>query len=154
MYPNANIPRNHDLIGGEVRNHLTYLGIKTDENGIRYYDFAYDGSYSARYNKVPKTIINYLLYELAFFRAGFEWGFYYETTCDAMHFMLTENDITRHMHTDIGLRKVYEYIDPEWIYVPTPSPTPEPVRTPKGLITPDPNVKPTPTPTPAPTPKK
>lgn len=151
MYPNANIPRNHDLIGGEVRNHLTYLGIKTDETGIRYYDFAYDGSYSARYNKVPKTIINYLLYELAFFRAGFEWGFYYETTCDAMHFMLTENDINRHMHTDIGLRKVYEYIDPEWIYVPTPSPTPEPVRTPKGLITPDPNAKPTPAATPTPT---
>ncbi|MEZ4627873.1 MAG: hypothetical protein R2912_07250 [Eubacteriales bacterium] len=131
MFPNKNIPRNHDLIGGEVRNHLVYNGIKTDENGISYYDFTYDGTYSAKYKKVPKTIVNYLVFELAFFRAGFEWGFYYETTCDAMHFMLTENDRNRHMHTDIGLRKVYAYIEPDWVYVPTPSPSPAPERTPK-----------------------
>ena len=124
MYPNKNIRSNHDLIGGEVRSNLTYNGIKTDENGIRYYDFSYTGAYPARYKKVPKTIVNYLVYELAFFRAGFEWGFYYETTCDAMHFMLTENDRNRHMHSDIGLRKVYDYIEPEWTYVPTPSPSP------------------------------
>ena len=155
MFPNANIPRNHDLIGGEVRNHLVYNGIQTDENGVRYYDFTYDGSYPARYKVVPTTIINYLLYELAFYRAGFEWGFYYETTCDAMHFMLTENDKNRHMHTDIGLRKVYEYIEPDWVYVPTPSPAPVPSRTPK--IKPTPTPKPTPrpkaTPSPTPTPK-
>ncbi len=148
LYPNSNIPRNHDLIGGDVRNHLTYNGIKTGENGISYYDFTYDGTYHARYNKVPNTIVNYLLYELAFFRAGFEWGFYYETTCDAMHFMLTENDRNRHMHTDIGLRKVYEYIDPEWVYVPTPSPSPTPAFTPKFSTTPSPNATPAPTPTP------
>lgn len=153
MYPNTNTKRNHDLIGGEVRNNLAYNGIKTDENGIRYYDFSYTGSYPARYKKVPKSIINYLIYELAFFRAGFEWGFYYETTCDAMHFMLTENDINRHMHSDIGLRKVYDYIEPDLTYVPTPTPslkptpTPRPTRAPKA--TPTPKATPAPTPTPA-----
>lgn len=151
MYPNHNIPRNHDLIGGEVRNHLVYNGIKTDENGIQYYDFTYDGTYPAKYKKVPKSIVNYLVFELAFFRAGFEWGFYYETTCDAMHFMLTENDKNRHMHTDIGLRKVYEYIEPDWVYVPTPSPSPVPERTPKLSATPSPTATPAPTPTPTPT---
>ena len=152
MYPNQNIPRNHERIGGDVRNHLTYNGIKTDEAGIRYYDFTYDGTYSVRYKDVPHTIINYLLYELAFFRAGFEWGFYYETTCDAMHFMLTENDRNRHMQTDIGLRKVYEYIEPDWAYVPTPPPTPEPTPTPKATRTPEPTPTPKATPTPIPTP--
>ncbi|HWQ97274.1 MAG TPA: M15 family metallopeptidase [Clostridia bacterium] len=148
MYPNQNIPRNHDLIGGEVKNHLVYNGIKTDESGIKYYDFTYDGTYPAKYKKVPKSILNYLVYELAFFRAGFEWGFYYETTCDAMHFMLTENDRNRHMHTDIGLRKVYGYIDPEWVYVPTPTPTIAPSVTPTAGVTPSPAATPAPTPTP------
>ena len=148
LYPNSNKPGNHDLIGGDVRNHLTYNGIKTDKSGIRYYDFTYDGDYPARYKKVPNTIVNYLLYELAFYRAGFEWGFYYETTCDAMHFMLTENDRNRHMHTDIGLRKVYEYDEPEWKYVPTPSPSPTPLLTPKMGMTPSPAATPAPTPTP------
>ena len=148
MYPNQNIPRNHDLIGGEVKNHLVYNGIKTDENGIKYYDFTYDGTYPAKYKKIPKSILNYLVYELAFFRAGFEWGFYYETTCDAMHFMLTENDRNRHMHTDIGLRKVYEYIEPDWTYVPTPSPTAAPSLTPTADMTPSPAATPMPTPTP------
>lgn len=148
LYPNSNKPSNHDLIGGDVRNHLTYNGIKTDKSGISYYDFTYDGTYPASYKKVPNTIVNYLLYELAFYRAGFEWGFYYETTCDAMHFMLTENDRNRHMHTDIGLRKVYDYIDPEWVYVPTPSPSPTPAIAPKLGMTPIPAATPAPTPTP------
>ena len=148
MYPNFNILTNHDLIGDDVKNHLTYNGIQTDASGIQYYDFTYDGTYPASYKKVPNTIVNYLLYELAFYRAGFEWGFYYETTCDAMHFMLTENDRNRHMHTDIGLRKVYEYIDPEWVYVPTPSPSPTPAIAPKLGMTPTPAATPAPTPTP------
>ena len=148
LYPNSNSPGNHELIGGDVRNHLTYNGIKTDKSGIRYYDFTYDGDYPASYKKVPNTIMNYLLYELAFYRAGFEWGFYYETTCDAMHFMLTENDRNRHMHTDIGLRKVYDYIEPEWVYVPTPSPSPTPRLTPKLGMMPSPAATPVPTPTP------
>ena len=152
LYPNSNIPSNHERIGGDVRNHLIYNGIKADKSGVRYYDFTYDGEYSARYKMVPNTIVNYLLYELAFYRAGFEWGYYYETTCDAMHFMLTENDRNRHMHTDIGLRKVYEYIEPEWKYVPTPSPSPAPLLTPKLGMTPSPAA--TPAPTPTPTPKK
>ncbi len=111
MYPNLNILSNHDLVGDDVKNHLVYNGILTAANGVRYYDFTYNGSYPARYERVPKTIINYLLYELAFFRAGFQWGYYYETACDGMHFMLSENDINRHMHSDIGLRKVYEYAE-------------------------------------------
>ena len=122
MYPNFNILSNHDLVGSEVKHHLVYNGIKTADNGTQYYDFTYDGSYSARFARVPKTIINYLLYELAFFRAGFQWGYYYETACDGMHFMLSENDINRHMHSDIGLRKIYTYIDPEWTYTPSAIP--------------------------------
>ena len=148
LYPNSNTPGNHELIGGDVRNHLIYNGIKADKSGVRYYDFTYDGDYPARYKMVPNTIVNYLLYELAFYRAGFEWGFYYETTCDAMHFMLTENDRNRHIHTDIGLRKVYDYIEPEWTYVPTPSPSPAPLLTPKLGKTPLPAATPLPTPTP------
>ncbi len=130
MYPNHNILSNHDLIGGDVRTHLVYNGIKTDSNGQQYYDFTYDGSYTSQYKGVPKTIVNYLLYELAFYRAGFQWGFYYETACDGMHFMLTENDVNRHMDSDIGLRKVYEYIEPEWTYVPTATPAPDATTTP------------------------
>ena len=122
MYPNFNVLSNHDLIGNDVKHHLVYNGIKTAEDGRQYYDFTYDGSYSARFNRVPKTIINYLLYELAFFRAGFQWGYYYETACDGMHFMLSENDINRHMHSDIGLRKIYTYIDPPWTYTPSAAP--------------------------------
>ncbi|MPM05991.1 hypothetical protein SDC9_52286 [bioreactor metagenome] len=131
MYPNKNIETNHELIGTDVREHLVYNGIKTDDKGQQYYDFTYDGSYSARFERVPKTLINYLLYELAFFRAGFQWGYYYESACDGMHFTLAEFDINRHMYSDVGLRKIYEYI--EDANIPTleslvnglPSPTPE-----------------------------
>ena len=38
--------------------------------------------------------------------------------------MLSENDINRHMHSDIGLRKIYTYIDPEWTYTPVSTPAP------------------------------
>ena len=131
MYPNKNIETNHELVGTDVREHLVYNGIKTDDKGQQYYDFTYDGAYSARFERVPKTLINYLLYELAFFRAGFQWGYYYESACDGMHFTLAEFDINRHMYSDVGLRKIYEYI--EDANIPTleslvnglPSPTPE-----------------------------
>ncbi len=103
MYPNKNIITNHELVYDEVKNYLTYNGIKTSDKGQQYYDFTYTGSYKAKFERIPTTIINYLLYEFAFFRAGFEWGYYYETACDGMHFMLTENDINRHLDTDIGL---------------------------------------------------
>ena len=111
MYPNHNILSNHELVGNDVKYALTYNGIQTDASGLRYYDFTYTGNYKAKFKGVPTTIINYLLYELAFYRAGFQWGFYYETACDGMHFMLSEKDINRHMDSDVGLRKVYEYID-------------------------------------------
>lgn len=111
MYPNMNIITNHDVIGDDVRNHLDYLGIKENEDGQKYYSFQYNGEYRKAYQRVPKSIINYLLYELAFYRAGFEWGYYYETACDAMHFMLSENDMYKFMDSDIGMRKVYTYIE-------------------------------------------
>lgn len=132
MYPNKNIVTNHELIGTDVKEHLLYNGIKTADDGRQYYDFTYNGSYSAKFERVPKTIINYLLYELAFYRAGFQWGYYYETACDAMHFVLSEMDINRHLHSDIGLRKIYEYIEPEWTYVPSATPSPESGATPEG----------------------
>lgn len=156
MYPNKNIITNHELIGTDVRDHLVYNGIKTDEAGRQYYDFTYNGSYSAKFARIPKTLINYLLYELAFYRAGFQWGYYYETACDAMHFMLSEADINRHMHSDIGLRKIYEYIDPEWTYDPAATPLPEATRAPKSTkapaATPTPEVASTPEPVATPEP--
>ncbi len=131
MYPNKNIITNHELIGTDVKEHLVYNGIKTADDGTQYYDFTYNGSYPGKFERVPKTLINYLLYELAFYRAGFQWGYYYETACDAMHFTLSENDINRHMHSDIGLRKIYEYIEPEWTYVPVVTPSPSASTTPE-----------------------
>ncbi len=110
LYPNLNIITNHALIGDDVKNHLQYNGIKTDDEGRQYYSFYYDGAYTSMLKRVPKTIVNYLLYELAFYRAGFQWGYYYETACDAMHFMLSENSPDRHLDSDVGLRKVYTYI--------------------------------------------
>ncbi len=111
MLPNMNIITNHDVIGDDVRNNLDYLGIKEDEKGQKYYSFFYSGDYRKAFQRVPKSIINYLLYELAFYRAGFEWGYYYETACDAMHFMLSENDPYKFMDSEIGMRKVYTYIE-------------------------------------------
>ncbi len=109
VYPNTNVETNHALIGDDVRDNLSYDGIGVDEKGQQYYEFTYTGSYKGYTDRIPNTIINYLLYELAFYRAGFSWGYYYETTCDAMHFMLTELDLNKHMDSDVGLRKVYEY---------------------------------------------
>ena len=107
--PNTNHLYNQEIIRTEVRDNLTYDGIGTDEKGVQYYEFTYTGTARAYTQRIPNTIINYLIYELAFYRAGFSWGFYYETTCDAMHFMLTELDINKHIDSDLGLRKVYEY---------------------------------------------
>ena len=111
-FPNSNVITNHELVYDEVKNKLVFNGVKTDDKGQQYYDFTYTGSYKAKFERMPTTIVNYLLYEFAFFRAGFQWGYYYETACDGMHFMLTENDINRHMDTDIGLHNPeIEYID-------------------------------------------
>lgn len=109
MTPNGNALVNRALILSEVRDKLTYNGIKS-ENGVSYYDFTYTGSYSDRHKNVPTTVVNYLLYELAFYRAGFSWGYYYRHACDAMHFGLSEMSADTHNTSDRSLRKVYSYI--------------------------------------------
>lgn len=110
MDSNVNNISNRSLIKTEVRDHLTYNGIKTASDGTKYYDFTYDGSYSKKHKEVPTTVINYLLYELAFYRAGFNWGYYYDHTCDAMHFGLSEMSSSIHDTSSRSLRKVYSYI--------------------------------------------
>ena len=81
-----------------------------------YYDYTYTGdSLLWVYRNIPETVINYLLYELAFYRAGFQWGHYYVSTSDGMHFTLTDNIRISH-DGNSGLRKVYEYIEE---YTPT-----------------------------------
>ena len=54
-------------------------------------------------------MVNYLLYELAFYRAGFLWAHYYRSTSDAMHFTLSE--FVTGTHDDGGLRKVFDYLE-------------------------------------------
>ena len=44
-----------------------------------------------------------------FYRAGFQWGHYYNSTSDGMHFTLTDNIRNSHDGGNRGLRKVYEY---------------------------------------------
>ncbi len=109
MQVNKNRIENRELIRTEVQNHLTYNGIK-EQNGVKYYDFTYDGSCSELYHGVPATVINYLLYELAFYRAGFGWGYYYVHACDGMHFTVSEMDPNIHNTSSRSLRKVYSYI--------------------------------------------
>ncbi len=96
------------LINTEVKDFLIYNGIKT-ENGTSYYDYTYTGdSLIWVYQTVPETVINYLLYELAFYRADFQWGHYYVSTSDGMHFTLTDNIRISHDGNE-GLRKVFDY---------------------------------------------
>ena len=110
MDANVNTLSNRDLIRKEVGTHLIYNGIKTAPDGTQYYDFTYDGSHSSLYRGIPTTCINYLLYELAFYRAGFNWGYYYDHACDAMHFGLSEFSADVHNTSSRSLRKVYSYI--------------------------------------------
>ncbi len=108
MGVNDNTAENDPIIADEVGNKLAYNGIK-EENGVSYYDFTYSGdSLLWTFRGIPETIINYLLYELAFYRAGFQWGYYYVSTSDAMHFTLTDNIRLSHDGSD-GLRKVFAY---------------------------------------------
>ncbi|MDO4572291.1 MAG: M15 family metallopeptidase [Clostridia bacterium] len=109
MEPNLNKPENSAVVDDEVLGCLSYNGI-LEENGQKYYDFSYTGSYETTPSGVPESVINYLLYELAFYRAGFEWGHYYVSTSDAMHFTLTDNILLEHDGPE-GLRKVFEYYD-------------------------------------------
>jgi len=108
MAPNNNDFENRAVIKHEVGDCLKFNGI-AEKSGKSYYDFTYTGEWQEYYKEVPTSVINYLLYELAFYRAGFGWGYYYAHTCDAMHFTLTERDISEHSDADTGLRKVFEY---------------------------------------------
>ncbi|MCL2672508.1 MAG: M15 family metallopeptidase [Clostridiales bacterium] len=108
LIPNSNVRENKKLIADEVNNCLVYNGIK-EEDGQSYYDFAYSGAYEATALSIPDSIINYLLYELAFYRAGFQWGHYYNGTSDAMHFCLPSEKVTFSHDGEGGLRKVFEY---------------------------------------------
>lgn len=109
MAPNLNEAENTAVIDDEVRNQLVYNGIATAD-GKSYYDYTYNGSYELLHCGVPETVLNYLLYELAFYRSGFLWAHYYQSTSDGMHFTLSEHVWGSHEAPD-GLRKVYEYID-------------------------------------------
>lgn len=108
MGANDNLKENIALVNAEVGEKLVYNGLKT-EDGVSYYDFTYSGeSLLWVFQSIPETVINYLLYELAFYRAGFQWGHYYVSTSDAMHFTLTDNIRISHDGNE-GLRKVFEY---------------------------------------------
>ncbi len=111
MIPNTNDIANREIIYSEVGENLEYNGIKS-EGEIEYYDFTYTGEWNEYLSGVPVSCVNYLLYELAFYRAKFGWGFYYNSTCDAMHYSLTDCDYTEH-DEEYGVRKVFEYIDLE-----------------------------------------
>lgn len=108
LFPNQNRFARKQLIYDEVTKHLTYNGIRYAD-GALFYDFTYSGTYGRRVWYVPETVVNYLLYELAFYRAGFNWGYYFTHTSDAMHFTLTESNYFYHTDPDIGLRKVSVY---------------------------------------------
>ncbi len=108
--PNEAVPENWDTFCREISENLIYNGIK-EQNGLKYYDFTYIGTWGAAYERVPTVIQNYLLYELAFYRAGFFWGAYYDHTCDASHFGLGEYDPEIFSDSPLALRKVFEYID-------------------------------------------
>ena len=101
---------NREKIYTEVTQNLTYNGIVTIQ-GKPCYDFTYTGSAPREVKNVPEPLMNYFLYELAFYRAGFAWGFYYPHTCDAMHFTLTE--LTPSLFTDgpYAMRKVFTYVE-------------------------------------------
>ena len=101
---------NRERIYTEVTQNLTYNGIVTVK-GKRCYDFTYTGSAPREVKNVPEPLMNYLLYELAFYRAGFSWGAYYPHTCDAMHFTLTELSPELFTEGPYAMRKVFEYID-------------------------------------------
>ena len=108
--PNEAVPDNWATFCTEISENLIYNGIQ-EQNGLKYYDFTYIGAWGAAYERVPTIIQNYLLYELAFYRAGFFWGVYYDHTCDASHFGLGEYDPEIFGDSPLALRKVFEYID-------------------------------------------
>ena len=106
---NEAVPDNWATFCKEISENLIYNGIR-EKNGLPYYDFTYTGDWGTEYAQVPTILQNYLIYELAFYRAGFFWGVYYDHTCDASHFGLGELDPAIHTDSPLALRKVYEYI--------------------------------------------
>ena len=115
---NAHYPSHRDVLANrekiyhEVHDNLTYNGI-VEIKGTKCYDFTYTGHAASGLKKVPEPLMNYLLYELGFYRAGFSWGFYYPHTCDAMHFSLSELSPSYFTEGPYALRKVFSYIDDE-----------------------------------------
>lgn len=107
---NKNKYANRERIYTEVSQYLTYNGI-TESNGIQCYDFTYTGTKGEKKKGVPEVLWNYLIYELAFYRAGFSWGVYYPHTSDAMHYSLTELSPTLFESGEFAMRKVFEYIE-------------------------------------------
>ena len=105
-----NRPENKMKIYTEVTENLTYNGIVTI-GGKQCYDFTYTGNARREVRNVPEPLMNYLLYELAFYRAGFSWGVYYPHTSDAMHFTLTELSPSLFTDGPLAMRKVFEYIE-------------------------------------------
>ncbi len=103
---------NRAVIYKEVTQNLTYNGV-VEADGHMCYDFTYTGTAKAGLCKVPEPLMNYLLYELAFYRAGFSWGVYYPPTSDAMHFTLTELSPALFEEGEYAMRKVFEYIGEE-----------------------------------------
>ena len=101
---------NREKIYHEVHDNLTYNGI-VEVKGKQCYDFTYTGSASKGLKGVPEPLMNYLLYELAFYRAGFSWGLYYPHTSDAMHFSLSELSPSYFTEGQYALRKVFTYIE-------------------------------------------
>lgn len=120
MGANDNIKDNIALINTEVGDNFVYNGIKS-EDGVSYYDYTYSGdSLLWTFRTIPETVINYIIYELAFYRAGFQWGHYYVSTSDGMHFTLADNIRISHDGND-GLRKVFAYAE---TYEPVTTPAP------------------------------
>lgn len=115
---------NREKIYREVTENLTYNGFK-EVDGHLCYDFTYTGNAAAGLCKVPEPLMNYLLYELGFYRAGFSWGVYYPHTSDAMHFTLSELSPSLFTDGEFAMRKVFAYID-------DPAATPEPSAEPEA----------------------
>ena len=110
-YPShRDVLENRKKIYNEVTKNLTYNGI-VEINGKQCYDFTYTGTAKAGLAKVPEPLMNYLLYEFGFYRAGFSWGVYYPHTSDAMHFTLTELSPSYFTDGEFTMRKVFTYIE-------------------------------------------
>ncbi len=101
---------NREKIYHEVADNLTYNGLRKSGGKICY-DFSYSGSADNGPEGVPEPLLNYLLYELGFYRAGFSWGLYYPHTCDGMHFTLSELSPSYFTDGPYAMRKVFSYLD-------------------------------------------